>query len=57
MVADQIVDATASLLQDYQDNLQNGESFYEYYQRQGTDHFQAVLTHYFDQLKPEEIAK
>lgn len=57
VVADQIVDATASLLQDYQDNLQNSESFYEYYQRQGTDHFQTVLTHYFDQLKPEEIAK
>ena len=45
----QLPDALGVLLADYRDGRHPSESFYEYWQRTGTEHFQHLLTTYLSQ--------
>ncbi|PST46058.1 ferredoxin--nitrite reductase [Bifidobacterium callitrichos] len=51
---EQLADAVASILTDYQDNHVGTETFYDYYNRQGTDHFQETLNQFIETL-PEVL--
>ncbi len=43
---EQLTDAVAAILQDYQSQKQPDESFYNYYLRQGSPHFQTIFDAY-----------
>ncbi|NEG96975.1 nitrite/sulfite reductase [Bifidobacterium sp. SMB2] len=53
----QLADSISSLLADYRDNHEGSETFYEYYSRTGTDHFQEVLNNYTATLPATEVLK
>ncbi|MBT1177770.1 nitrite/sulfite reductase [Bifidobacterium callimiconis] len=55
--AAQLTDAVGSLLADYRDSHEKGESFYDYYQRTGTEHFQEVFDNYLATLPATEVLK
>lgn len=49
-----LADGIAAILADYRDHKTTTESFYAYYQRQGTAYFQTVFETYLAQLDPAE---